>query len=286
MAKSKNDIVVNTELLNSILNFDLITNSSDDVSMNSNDFAKLTGKRHDNVMSELKKIIETVLQSQSLKLRSEISKNPSEDLTNNGYYFDEYTNTRGQKYKQLIVGKIFALQYASTINILFNNAIIKRWQFLEQENQRLKLELLENDKQEILEHCSISKNNLIESHSKEIKQRDQSINELKSEIELLRIVDREVEKYVDHGEGHYCLSNWIEAFYDAQNIHPDDRHSTATFNKMMCREKILKIEYKPIYRLINNTYGSNDYNLKSDVIPKYTNEIIPIINKINNELNQ
>ena len=97
----------------------MMIDSSNVLTMSSLEIAELTGKRHDNVVRDIKAMFEQLGDSEGL-LRSE----------------DTYTHPQnGQKYKCYHLPKDETLCLVSGYNVHMRMAIIKRWQELEEANK-------------------------------------------------------------------------------------------------------------------------------------------------------
>ncbi len=83
--------------------------------MTSREIAELTGKQHRNVLADIRKMLVEIQSTEILA---------------------DYKDSKGRTYQQIILDKEQTLILVSGYNIKMRAAIVRRWQFLEEKEQR------------------------------------------------------------------------------------------------------------------------------------------------------
>jgi anti-repressor protein len=101
--------------------------------MSSREIADLTGKNHQHIMRDIRRMLE------DLGDESHCPNLDSENCEGEGWKKTTYLNTRNQKQPEILLNFELTMTLISGYNVVLRNRIIKRWQELELQQQQIQL---------------------------------------------------------------------------------------------------------------------------------------------------
>ena len=101
--------------------------------MSSREIANLTGKNHQHIMRDIRRMLE------DLGDESHCPNLDSENCEGEGWKKTTYLNTRNQKQPEILLNFELTMTLISGYNVVLRNRIIKRWQELELQQQQIQL---------------------------------------------------------------------------------------------------------------------------------------------------
>lgn len=101
--------------------------------MSSREIANLTGKNHQHIMRDIRRMLE------DLGDGSHCPNLDSENCEGEGWKKTTYLNTRNQKQPEILLNFELTMTLISGYNVVLRNRIIKRWQELELQQQQIQL---------------------------------------------------------------------------------------------------------------------------------------------------
>ena len=101
--------------------------------MSSREIANLTGKNHQHIMRDIRRMLE------DLGDESHCPNLDSENCEGEGWKKTTYLNTRNQKQPEILLNFELTMTLISGYNVVLRNRIIKRWRELELQQQQIQL---------------------------------------------------------------------------------------------------------------------------------------------------
>ncbi len=117
---------MNTAIATNTASLSLVVDNTKELTMSSREIAEYTDKRHDNVVRDIRKMLEG-LGKDVLKFE--------------GIYFDQY----GREKVQYHLNEELTLTLVTGYNVNLRNRIVKEWQRLKEENAELKTQLINQE---------------------------------------------------------------------------------------------------------------------------------------------